>query len=153
MPGQGNRYRTLTPALTVRDGNKMIEFYRRAFGAELSGDVARMPDGRVMHAEMKIGDSIFMLGEEFPDWGVVAPVSLGDKNSSSLHIYADDADATFAKAVAAGAKVVTPMSDAFWGDRYGVVTDPSGHRWGIATHVRDVPDEEMKEAVQKMTPA
>jgi len=150
MPGQPPRYHTLTPSLTVRDANKMIEFYKQAFGAQLDGEAHRMPDGRVMHAEMKIGDSLFMLAEEFPDWGMLAPLAHDGKTAVTLHVYADDVDATYAQAVKAGATPLMPPADQFWGDRHGMVTDPSGHRWGIATHIRDVSEEEMREVVKKM---
>lgn len=103
------------------------------------------PDGKVMHAEIRIGDSVVMLGDEYPQWGVLSPLSTNG-TASSLHVYVDDADAAFARALQAGAKVRQPLEDAFWGDRYGKVTDPYGHEWGIATHVKDMSADEMKRA-------
>jgi PhnB protein len=135
-------YHTLTPALTVRDGAKAIDFYKRALGAQ---ELMRMPgpDGRgLMHAELKIGDSIFMLSEEQPGMGCRAPASVGGP-TSYLYVYVPDVDTAFKQAVAAGAKVVMPVVDMFWGDRYGQVEDPSGHRWGLATHTRDLSPEEI----------
>ena len=137
-------YHNVTPALVVRDAPAAITFYKEAFGAE---ELNRMPgpDGKIMHAEIKIGDSIIMLGEENPEWGALSPLSTKG-TPGSLHIYVDDADAVYSKALRAGAKTKMPLEDAFWGDRYGKVTDPFGHEWGIATHVRDVSREEMKKA-------
>ena len=137
-------YHTVTPALIVRDAPGAIEFYKRAFGAE---EVSRMTDrnGAVMHAEIRIGDSLVMLGEENAEWGVVSPQTRGG-SPSSLHLYVEDADAADARAVEAGATARYPMEDAFWGDRYGKVTDPYGHEWGIATHVKDLTDEEIRKA-------
>jgi PhnB protein len=135
-------YRTLTPALTVRDGTAAIDFYKRALGAQ---ELMRMPgpDGKsLMHAELKIGDSIFMLSEEQPGMGCRAPASVGGP-TSYLYVYVSDVDGAFKRAVAAGAKVVMPVSDMFWGDRYGQVEDPSGHRWGLATHTKDLTPEEV----------
>jgi uncharacterized glyoxalase superfamily protein PhnB len=149
MPGQPARYHTITPSLTVRDATKMIEFYKQAFGAKLEGEPHRTPDGKVMHAEMKIGDSVFMFAEEFPDWGMLSPLGHDGKTGATFHVYTDDVDATYDRAVKAGATAVMPVADQFWGDRYGIVTDPSGHRWGLATHIRDVSEEELREATKK----
>jgi PhnB protein len=134
-------YHTITPALTVKDGGQAIEFYKRALGAEEIMQVPG-PDGRLMHAEMKIGDSRFMLGEEMPDQGCRAPASVGAV-SSSLYIYVQDVDKAFRRAVEGGAKALMPPTDMFWGDRFGQVEDPSGHRWGLATHKEDPSPEEM----------
>ena len=140
-------YHTVTPALVVRDASAAIDFYRRAFGAS---EVNRMagPDGKIMHAEIRIGDSLIMLGEESEQWGTKSPL-LTNGNPGSLHIYVDDADAAFDRALKAGATVKYPLEDAFWGDRYGKVTDPFGHEWGIATRVRDLSDAEMKQAADE----
>lgn len=137
-------YHTVTPAIIVRSAAEAIDFFKRAFDAE---EVSRMtgPDGAVMHAEIRIGDSIVMLGEENEQWGTLSPLSTKG-NPGSLHIYVADVDAAFAKAVRAGAKVRYPLEDAFWGDRYGKVTDPFGHEWGLATRVRDLSPEEMQRA-------
>jgi PhnB protein len=145
-------YHTLTPFLTVRDAIRAIEFYKQAFGAEERG-IAKGPDGKVMHAELKIGDSIIMLSDEFPDFGAVSPLSSGGAGMG-LHIYVDNVDGAFDRAVKAGAQVEMPVSDQFWGDRYGKLKDPFGHKWSIATHTKDMSQDEMKhamdEAMQKM---
>ena len=138
-------YHTLTPYFTVRDAVLAIEFYKQAFGAEERG-VMKGPDGKVMHAELKIGDSIVMLADEFPEFGAVAPES-GGSTSMGLHIYVKDVDDAFDRAVKAGAKVEMPVSDQFWGDRYGKLRDPFGHRWSIATHVKDMSADEMKQSM------
>jgi PhnB protein len=124
-------FHTLTPHLIVSDGAKAIEFYKKAFGAQ---ELTRMlvPDGKmVMHASLKIGNSIFMLGGEFPP-NALSPKSRGG-TSVYLHTYTENADAAFDRAVKAGCTVKMPVSDMFWGDRYGVVEDPFGHQWSIAT--------------------
>ncbi|HEU4564344.1 MAG TPA: VOC family protein [Gemmatimonadaceae bacterium] len=137
-------YHTITPAIIVRRAAEAIEFYKKAFGAE---EVTRMagPDGTIMHAEIRIGDSIVMLGEENEQWGARSPLTTGSP-TGSLHIYVDDADAAFDRAVRAGATVRYPLEDAFWGDRYGKVADPFGHEWGIATHIKDMTDDEIRRA-------
>ena len=140
-------FHTLTPHLVVRDATKTIEFYKTAFGAELLGEVHYTPGGEVMHASLKIGDSILMLNDEFPDWGALSPVSRGGA-SVTMHMYVEDADAAFNRAVAAGASVKMPLMDAFWGSRYGQVVDPFGHQWSIATHKRDVTKEELEQAAR-----
>src|ERR1700687_5907956 len=146
-------YHTLTPSLTVRDAARAIEFYKQAFGAEVRGGVAKGPDGKVLHAELKIGDSVIMLADEFPEFGALSPQSSGGPGMS-LHIYVEGVDAAFDRAVKAGAQVEMPVSDQFWGDRYGKLKDPFGHKWSIATHVKDMSAAEMKgsmdEAMQKM---
>jgi uncharacterized glyoxalase superfamily protein PhnB len=145
-------YHTLTPFLTVRDAMSAIEFYKKAFGAQERG-VAKGPDGKVMHAELKIGDSIVMLSDEFPEFGAVSPLSSGGAGMG-LHIYVDRVDEAFDRAVKAGAQVEMPVSDQFWGDRYGKLKDPFGHKWSIATHTKDMSADEMKrsmdEAMEKM---
>jgi PhnB protein len=139
-------FHTLTPHLVVRDADKAIEFYKKAFGAELLGDVARTPDGKVMHAMIRIGDSFLMLNDEMPEFGAVSPLS-GGSSSVTIHIYSDNVDKAFERATSSGAKVVMPLADQFWGDRYGIVTDPFGHKWSLATHVKDMSPEEMKRAM------
>jgi PhnB protein len=140
-------YHSVTPALVVRDAAAAIDFYKRAFGAE---EIDRMagPDGSIMHAEIRIGDSILMLGEENEQWGTKSPLSLNGVHGS-LHIYVEDADAAFNRALKAGATVRYPLEDAFWGDRYGKVTDPFGHEWGLATRVKDMTKAEMEKAGQE----
>lgn len=140
-------YHAVTPALVVRDAAAAIEFYQRAFGAT---ELSRMagPDGSIAHAEIQIGDSIIMLGEENEQWGTRSPLSVKGVHGS-LHIYVDDADAAFERAIRAGATVRYPLADAFWGDRYGKVTDPFGHEWGLATRVKEMRAEEIEAAGQE----
>ena len=145
MPsGVREGYQTVTAALTVRNGADAIDFYKKAFGAE---EIMRVPgpDGKsLMHAEIRVGNSRIMLGDESPAMGCLAPVTLGGPGGS-LYVYVPDVDAAFKRAVAAGAKALMPVTDMFYGDRFGQVEDPSGHRWGLATHVEDVaPDEMMR---------
>ena len=145
-------YHTLTPFLTVRDAERAIEFYKQAFGAKERG-VMKGPDGKVMHAEIMIGDSIIMLSDEFPEFGAVSPQSIGG-SAMGLHIYLDGVDAALERAVKAGAQVEMPVMEQFWGDRYGKLKDPFGHKWSIATHTKDLSMDEMKqgmdEAMSKM---
>jgi len=135
-------YHTLTPFLTVRDAARAVEFYKQAFGAVERG-VAKDPDGKVMHAELKIGDSIIMLSDEYPEFGALSPESIGG-SGMGLHIYLDGVDAAFDRAVKAGAVVEMPVMDQFWGDRYGKLRDPFGHKWSIGTHIKDLSEDEMK---------
>ena len=141
-------YHTLTPFLTCRNAARAIEFYQQAFGAKVRGGVAKGPDGKVMHAELQIGDSVIMLSDEFPEFGSLSPQSIGG-SGIGLHIYVDGVDAAFDRAVKAGAKVDMPVMDQFWGDRYGKLTDPFGHKWSIATHVKDLSDDEMKKGMDE----
>lgn len=134
-------YHTVTPYLIVRNADRAIDFYKRAFGAR---ELMRMagPDGKVRHAELRIGDSIVFLSDEVPEMGHRSPESLGGA-SGSIFLYVKDVDAAFKRAVAAGARVVSPLADMFWGDRYGQVADPFGHEWGLATHKEDLTPEEI----------
>jgi PhnB protein len=141
-------YHTLTPYITVRDAARAIEFYKQAFGAVEKG-VMKGPDGKVMHAELRIGDSLFMLADEFPQYGSLSPLSTGG-SGMGLHIYVEDVDSAFDRAVKAGAKTEMPVTDMFWGDRYGKLADPFGHKWSIATHKRDMSREEMDDEMKKM---
>ena len=139
--------RTVTPHLICDGATDAIEFYKKAFNAVELGRVPG-PQGKLLHAMIRIGDSTVMLVDEFPDWGSIGPKSL--KGSPvTIHLYTQDVDALFKQAVAAGAKVAMPVEDMFWGDRYGKLEDPFGHHWSVATHVRDVKPEELKEAAQK----
>jgi PhnB protein len=138
-------YHSLTPFLTVRDAARAIEFYKEAFGAKERG-VMKGPDGKIMHAELMIGDSIIMLSDEFPDFGCLSPQSIGG-SAVGLHIYLDGVDAAFERAVKAGAQIEMPVMDQFWGDRYGKLKDPFGHKWSIGTHIKDMSPAEMKEAM------
>jgi len=139
-------YHTATPYLTVRDAAKAIDFYKRAFDAT---EVHRMegPDGKVAHAELKIGDSIIMLGDEMPGADTRSPQSLGG-TTSGIFLYVKDVDSAFHKAVGAGARAIAQLQDMFWGDRYGKVTDPYGHSWSLATHKEDVAPAEMKKRTE-----
>ncbi len=143
---------TILAHLIVDDGVKAAEFYRDAFGGEIAG-IHKTPDGKVMHAEVVIGDSRLMLADEFPGW-CSSPKSLGG-SPVVINLYVkEDVDGLFDQAVAAGATVTMPISNQFWGDRYGQITDPFGHRWALGQHVEDVSPEEMekraKEAFSKM---
>lgn len=141
-------YHTVTPALTVKNGVEMLEFYKRALGAR---ELMRIPgpDGKhLMHAEIEIGDSKVMLSDESPEMGCRAPASVGSV-TSSLYVYVEDVDKAFRRAVEAGARSLMPPADMFWGDRFGQVEDPSGHRWGLATHKEDPSPEEMARRQQE----
>ncbi len=134
---------TITPHLVVRGADKAIEFYKNAFGAQVLG-VHHTPDGKVMHAGLKIGDSHLMLADEFPGMGsCTSPQTLGG-TSATLNIYTENVDQLFNRAVAAGATPTMPLADQFWGDRYGQVKDPFGHNWALAQRVEDVAPEEME---------
>jgi PhnB protein len=138
-------HNAVIPHLVVRDAAKAIDFYKAAFGAE---EVCRhhLPDGKtIMHAEIKFGDIRLFLGEEAPQWGCTSPLLLGN-TSVVLHLYVKDVDAAVARAARAGATVTMPPADMFWGDRFGKVTDPFGHQWGMATHVKDLTDAEIAAA-------
>jgi uncharacterized glyoxalase superfamily protein PhnB len=139
---------SITAALVVKNARLAIEFYKTVFGAkELS--VWPGPDGKsIMHAELKIGDTKIFLGDESTEMGAVSPQSLGG-SPVSLNLYTEDCDATFKRAIAAGAKVKLPIADQFWGDRYGKITDPFGHVWGIATHKEDLSKEEMEKRMKQ----
>ncbi len=144
---------TITPHLVVRDAMKAIEFYRKAFGAEVKG-VHHAPDNKVMHAELKVGDSMIFLADEFPGMGSCSsPQTLGG-SCITLNLYTDHVDQLFDRAVSAGAKVVMSLSNQFWGDRYGQLNDPFGHTWALGQHVEDVSPEEMarrsREIFEKM---
>jgi PhnB protein len=145
MPAQPvpEGYHTLTPYLAVEDATAAIEFYERAFGAK---EQVRMdsPDGKIAHAELDIGDSKVMLADPFPQFQAKPPKELGG-TSVSLFVYVENVDEVFQQAVDAGATATMDPEDQFWGDRFGSVTDPFGHSWQIATHVEDVPPEEMAE--------
>jgi len=139
-----DRFNTVSTYLIVPSAVEALEFYAKAFGAET---ICRMPgpDGQsTMHAEMGIGDSTVMLTDENPQFNLKSPHSLGGC-TASLHLYVEDADAMFQRAVDAGCKVLAPIQDMFWGDRFGKVADPYGHHWGVATHKEDLTEEEMQE--------
>ncbi|HKW18721.1 MAG TPA: VOC family protein [Terriglobales bacterium] len=147
-------FHTLTPHLVVRNADAALEFYKKALGAEVL-NVARMDDGKIMNAAVRIGDSMLMLNDEMPEFGALSPLSTGG-SGVTIHIYTEDVDTAYNRAISAGAKVTMPLMDQFWGDRYGVVTDPFGHSWSLATHVKDMSPEDMQraqdEAFAKMPP-
>ena len=134
-------YHTLTPYLSIKGAAAAIDFYKQAFGAT---EVMRMaqPDGRIGHAEIQIGNSKVMLADEFPDMDFRGPQALGG-SPVHLHLYVDDVDTVFKRAVAAGAKQVRPVEDQFYGDRLGTVADPYGHVWHVSTHMEDLSPEEI----------
>ena len=136
-------YHSVTPYLIIKGAAEAIEFYKKAFGAM---ELFRMgqPDGRIGHAEIKIGDSAIMLADEFPELGHKSPKSLGG-SPVSLMIYVEDVDAVFAQAIASGAAEERPVEDKFYGDRGGSLVDPFGHIWHIATHIEDLSPEQMQE--------
>lgn len=137
---------SVTPHLVCAGAAEAITFYQQAFGAVEMGRLPG-PQGKLMHAMIRIGDSAVMLVDEFPDRGSLGPKSL--KGSPvTIHLYVEDVDATVKRAVAAGAKITMPVDDMFWGDRYGRLEDPFGHQWSIATHIRDVSSEEMQTAIK-----
>jgi PhnB protein len=136
-------FHTVTPHLVCEGAAAALAFYVQAFGAV---ELSRMPDpaGRLMNAQLRIGDSVIMLNDDFPDYGLPGPLAL-QGTPVAIHLYVPDVDASFAQAVAAGATPVMEPADQFWGDRYAVVKDPFGHRWSMATHKRDLTPEQMKQ--------
>jgi PhnB protein len=136
-------FHTLTPHITVQDAAQAIELYKRAFGAQETVRHTMPGSKTVMHAQLKVGDSMLMVANEFP------PVALSPKSrggtSTTLHLYVENADAAFDRAVKAGCTVKMPIGDQFWGDRYGLVEDPFGHFWSIATHKQDLSEEQIAE--------
>jgi PhnB protein len=134
----------VTPHIVVRDAARAAEWYGKAFGAE-ERDRIPVPGGKLMSVELRLGDSAVMLADEFPEMGVVSPLSIGG-TATVLHVTTDDIEALWSRAVGAGAEVLQPLADTFWGDRYGQVRDPFGHKWGLAQHVRDVPRDEVLRA-------
>jgi len=144
-------YHSVTPYLFARGAASAIEFYKNVFGAK---EVLRMPGpgGRIMHAELRIGDSLVMLADENPQMGVPSPQTIGG-TATSLHIYVEDVDTVVEKAVNAGAQLVRPVKDQFYGDRSGTLIDPFGHMWSVATHIEDVSAEELRKRVAAMSHA
>jgi PhnB protein len=139
---------SVTPHLTCDGAAAAIEFYQAAFGATATSSLPG-PRGRLMHAQITIGDSVVMLVDENVQCGMLGPRSLKG-TPVTIHLYVTDADAFVERAVAAGAKVIMPLADMFWGDRYGVLEDPFGHRWSVATHQRDVSPSEMQAAMNAL---
>ncbi len=139
-------FHTVTPAIVVRGADKAIEFYKKAFGAQ---ELSRMlgPDKKIAHAELKIGDSIIMLSDEFPGSPCQSPAELGG-TTTTLHLYVKDVDSAYKQAITAGGKEDMPVQDMFWGDRYGRLRDPFGHTWGILTHKEDLSPQEIEKRGQ-----
>jgi PhnB protein len=139
---------TVTPHIVCAGAAQAIEFYKKAFGAT---EEARLPgpDGKLMHAMIRINGSAVMLVDENPEWGMLGPKSLKG-TPVTIHLYVEDADAFVTKAEKAGARVTMPVAEMFWGDRYGKIEDPFGHHWSVGTHVRDVSMEEAQQAMRKM---
>ena len=136
-------YHTATPYLAVDDAAEALEYYKKAFGAKERGRM-EAPDGKIGHAEIQIGDSLVMLSDPFPQASTRTPKELGG-TTASVFLYVEDVDAFVQRAVDAGATVSMEVADQFWGDRFGTITDPFGHSWSVATHIEDVPPEEMAE--------
>ena len=136
-------YHTVTPYLAVEDAAAAIDYYKKVFGAK---ERVRMdaPDGKIGHAELEIGDSLVMLADAVPQFSTRAPTEVG-ATTASIFLYVEDVDAVVKGAVDAGATVLMEVADQFWGDRFGTVQDPFGHQWSVATHVEDVPPEEIEE--------
>jgi PhnB protein len=139
-------FHTITPSLTFSDAAQAIEFYKKALGAE---ERMRMPgpDGKISHAELKIGDSIVFLNDEMPSMGCKSPQSLGG-SSTGFYLYVPDVDKAFQRAIDAGGKSTCPLTDMFWGDRMGNFVDPFGYAWTLAAHTRDMTEEEMEEGAK-----
>jgi PhnB protein len=141
-------HRTVAPYLAIKNAAGALEFYKNAFGAVESFKLL-VPDGRVGHAEIRLGDSVIMLSDEFPEFGGKAPESLGG-SPVSIHLYVEDVDVFVKRAVGAGAREVKPVTNQFYGDRSGQLQDPYGHLWWVATHKEDVPPEELQKRVRAL---
>jgi len=139
-------FHTVTPTITVRNGAQAIEFYKKALGAEERMRMAG-PDGKISHAELKIGDSIIFLTEENPAMGCKSPQTLGG-TSGGFYLYVEDVDRAFQRAVDAGGKVTMPVTDMFWGDRFGSFVDPYGQTWSLSTHTQDMTEQETEEGAK-----
>jgi uncharacterized glyoxalase superfamily protein PhnB len=140
---------TVTPHLVCRGAGRAIEIYKKAFGAQEIGRMDMPEGGKVLHAAIRIGNSVIMLIDEFPEWNTVSPQTLNG-SPVTIHLYVENAELVFTRAVQAGATAIMPLEDMFWGDRYGKLQDPFGHTWSIATHTRDVSHEEMAQAAKEM---
>jgi PhnB protein len=138
---------TITPHIVVRDAARAAKWYEEALGAEERSRIP-VPGGKLMSVELWFGDSAVMVADEFPGMGVLSPQSVG-ATSTVLNLYVEDVDSLWERAVGAGAEVLHPLGDTFWGDRHGQITDPFGHRWGLAQHIRDVLTEEILRAAAK----
>jgi len=142
VPAIPKGYHTVTPSIVVAGAAKALDFYKQAFGAE---EIMRFPgpDGTLMHAEIRIGDSVIMMGDEMPEQGGRGPKSIGG-SPVSFFIYGDNVDAAWKRAVDAGAREIMPLADQFWGDRTGCLEDPFGHKWWLAQHIQDLTPEELQ---------
>lgn len=134
-------FHSVTPYLCVKNAKQAIEFYKKAFGAQERYTLPT-PDGKIMHGEFQIGDSVIMINDEMPEMNHLSPETRGGA-TAHFHLFVEDVDTAFDKAVKAGCTVTQPLSNMFWGDRYGRLTDPFGHLWSIASHVEDVPHSEI----------
>lgn len=135
-------FHTITLHLIVRSAGRAAQWYKQALGAQERGQRIAVPDGKFMSIELWFGDSPVMIADEFPELNIRSPQSIGG-TSTVLNLFTEDVDALWQRAIGAGAEVFHPLEDAFWGDRHGQIIDPFGHRWGLAQHVRDVPQEEV----------
>lgn len=140
-------YHTITPSLTVRNAAEAIEFYKKALGAEEKMRMAS-PDGKITHAELKIGDSMIFMNDEMPAWGSKSPQTLGGV-PGGFYLYVEDVDKAFERAIEAGGKVTMPVMDMFWGDRMGNFTDPYGFAWTLSTHTQDMTEQELEEGAKQ----
>jgi len=140
-------FHTITPSLTVRDAAQAIDFYKKALGAEERMRMAG-PDGKITHAELKIGNSVIFLNDEVPAWGCKSPQTLGG-SPSGFYLYVEDVDSAFKRATGAGGKETMPVTDMFWGDRMGNFSDPYGYTWTLATHTQDLTEREMEEGAKE----
>lgn len=139
---------TITAHIVVRDAARAADWYRAVFGAEEHGRL-EVPGGKLMQLELRFDESTVMLADEFPELGVLSPLSIGG-TATVLHVSTDDVDAVWQRALDGGAEVRQPLRDVFWGERYGQITDPFGHRWGVAKRLREVPHEELVRAVAEV---
>jgi PhnB protein len=143
-------YHSVTPYLSIRGAAQAIDFYKKAFGAT---EMMRMPgkDGKIIHAALQINGAPVMLVDEFPNMGNASPITLKG-TPVTIHMTVDNVDSFTQRAIKAGAKVIMPVADMFWGDRYGIIEDPFGHRWSIATHLRDMTADQIKKAMHSAMP-
>ena len=139
---------TITPHIVIREAGRAAEWYKQALGAEERGRIP-VPGGKFMQIELWFGDSVVMVADEFPEAGVLSPQAIGG-NPVVLHFSTENVEALWQKAIEAGAEIVQPLQDQFWGDRYGQIRDPFGYRWGLAQHIRDVSSEEVAQAAWKL---
>jgi PhnB protein len=144
----GQARHTVTPHLVVRDAAAASQWYQRALGAKEQGRIP-VPGGRFMQIELRLGDSTVMIADEFPEFGVLSPLSVGG-TVGALAIHTDDVDALWQRALEAGAEVSLPLQELFWGDRHGEIFDPFGHRWALAQHLRDIPTDQIRAGAAAM---